>query len=398
MPRVASLAAGFVFGVAAAVAAPKVAAGAPAGTGGPPLFSDAEILGRPPPYFRLESVALGFAHFNQQGEGYQSRAGPLLGRGSEALTVEQPQLEVVLRQGEHLTHRFWLPVDIVTAASPDAVDVVSAASRSNEAAALDWTATYSSDQKSQLYTRNGFHAEENYRSWNTGLGGAYSFAEDNTVLSASVNETIDWFDQYLTTGKHNGHTSRSATTFSLGVTQLLSPTTLVHLDYGITAQQGQLSNTWNSLPMTDGTRGEEILPSLRRRHAMVARIGQWLPWNGALKGSYRFYGDDWGMVAHTAEVELSQRLAPFSVLRLNYRLHHQTGVDFFTTLAAREANTRTADSDLAELWAQTIGVKSTFTFPVSFARALRVDVGFERYFRSNDLRVSVYSCALAFLF
>src|SRR6185312_17106476 len=97
---------------------------------------------------------------------------------------------------------------------------------------------------------------------------------------------------------------------------------------------GQLSNGWNTVPLTNGERALEIVPRTRVRHALAARIAQWLPWNGAAHAFYRFYVDDWGILAQTVEVELYQRLSRLSYLRLNYRFHHQSGADFFTTLAA----------------------------------------------------------------
>ena len=165
-----------------------------------PSFTDFDILnvlGRAPPYWQITSALFRFTHFDQDGHGYQSRTGSLWGPGSERMRVEQPQLDLVLKQGKHITHRVWLPVDIVTAASPDAVDVVSRASAGNEAGSFDWTITYSGAGKGQFFMRNGFHAEENYRSYNFGLIGARSFAEDNTVVDASVTHVLDWFDQYL---------------------------------------------------------------------------------------------------------------------------------------------------------------------------------------------------------
>src|SRR6185437_9254569 len=238
------------------------------------------------------------------------------------------------KQGDRITHRLWVPVDVVTAASPDAVDAVSTASRINEAASVDWTIQYKASPKTGLSVRNGLHNEENWRSWNTGFGVTRSFAEDNTVLEAGVNQITDWFDKYLLTGVHDGHTSRSSTSASAGVTQLLSPTTIAHLDYGLTFQVGQLSNGWNTVPLTNGERALEIVPRTRVRHALAGRVAQWLPWDGSLHAFYRFYADDWGIVAHTVEVELYQRLSRISYLRFNYRFHHQTGVDFFTTRAA----------------------------------------------------------------
>jgi hypothetical protein len=185
---------------------------------------------------------------------------------------------------------------------------------------------------------------------------------------------------------------------SAGLTQVLSPTTMAHLDYGITFQRGQLSNGWNIVPLTNGSYALEIVPPARTRHAVVGRVAQFLPWNGAVHAFYRFYLDDWGIRANTVEVELFQRLSRLSYLRLNYRFHRQTGADFFHTSVAPSFTMATADSDLAPLDAQTIGVKGVVDLPVRFARNLHADLAVERYFRSNDLRVSVYSCGLGLLF
>src|SRR5438105_2665572 len=85
-------------------------------------ISDSEILGRPAPTFRLDSVRMRVSSYEQDGHGYQSQAGPLLGPGSERMTVLQTQLEATFKQGDRLTHRLWIPLDIITAASPNALD------------------------------------------------------------------------------------------------------------------------------------------------------------------------------------------------------------------------------------------------------------------------------------
>jgi hypothetical protein len=364
----------------------------------PPAFSDLDILGKPAPYLRIESVALRYTHYDQTGNGFQSRAGPRFGPGAETLTVEQAQVEVVAKQGAKITHRIWLPVDIVTAASPDAIDVVSSASRSNEAGSIDWTVTYASSPETNLGMRAGLHNEENWRSWNLGFNVVRSFAENNTVLDASVNQIVDWFDRYTLKGDHDGHTARTSSSASLGLTQLLSPTTIAHVDYGLTYQRGQLSNGWNIVPLTTGDVALEVLPKTRVRHALVGRVAQWLPWNGALRGFYRFYADDWGIRAHTVEAELYQRISPLSYLRANYRFHRQTGADFYAERVAPTFGIATADSDLAPLDAHTIGLKGVVDIPTRAFKTLHADVAIERYFRTNDLRVNVISCGLGFLF
>lgn len=364
----------------------------------PQGLTDAEILDAPRPYFRIESASLRFTHFEQSGRGFQSRAGPPGGPGDQELRVEQPQLEVIAKQGEHITHRLWVPVDVVTSASADAVDVVTNASRHNEAASVDWTTTYKKSPELGFGVRAGVHNEENWRSWNMGFSFSRAFAEENTVLEGSVNTIADWFDKYTLTGKHDGHTARTSFNANLGVTQVLSPTTLVHADYGLTTQRGQLSNGWNIVPLTTGGVALEIMPKGRTRHALVGRAAQFLPWDGALHAFYRFYADDWGSRAHTVEFELHQRISRSFRARVDYRYHTQSAPDFFTTRAEPGYALATADSDLASLHAHTVGFKITADVPVRFAKTLRVDAGAARYFRSNDLRVSVFSCGLSLLF
>lgn len=361
----------------------------------PSIPSDDEVLGPPSSGFAVESVSVRFAHFEQRGAGYQSPAGPLAGPGSEDLTVEQVQLEVIARQGERLTHRVWVPVDVVTAASPDAIDVVSSASRVNEAAGVDWTATYRGDRSASVSVLNGFHAEENLRSWSVGLGLARSFAEDNTTLELGAHHALDWLERYEPRAEVLGSV-RSTLFLGAGVTQLLSPTTVAHADYGVSRQQGELGNTWSIVPPPRGrrARAEEILPGRRLRHALAGRVAQWLPWSGAVHGGYRLYLDDWGVAAHTVEVDLHQRLSPFSRLVLRYRGHLQDGVSFFETEASAGPSARTADSDLAPLTSHSVGVKGVIELPDAWSSRLRLDFGVERYVRSNDLRVIVYSCGL----
>lgn len=357
-----------------------------------------DILEPAPPYFRIEAVNVAFTHFDQRGRGFQSRAGPASGPGSQELMVEQPQAEVIARQGENISHRIWIPIDIVTAASPDAIDVVSTASKYNEAGSFDWTVAYEDAGLVGAF-RTGFHSEENFHSWNAGLAVELPFAQENTVVAASFNNVFDWFDDYELDGSHSGHVTRNALNANLGVTQLLSPTTIAHAEVGSTVQTGDLSNGWNIVPLTDGSIVQESLPAERFRNALVARIGQYLPLDAVLRGSYRFYADDWGLVAHTGEFDLQKRLSSFSRLLLSYRIHDQSSVDFFTTRSSPNAKgERTADSDLDAFTSQTFGFAGIFDFPVEFAKTLHLDFGVDRYVRSNDLEAMIFSVGTGLLF
>lgn len=345
---------------------------------------------------RLESVETALTAYEQRGRGFQSKAEAptFTSAGSQRLTVFQPQLMVKLRQGERLTHRAWVPIDVITSASADAIDrgrpldMMSSASRVNKAVTFDWTTTYTKPRAYALAGRAAGHLEENFRSIGAGLAASMSFADDTLTAAASANQTFDGFDAYDTLGYRQGTATRATTNGNLALTQILTPTTVVHVNYGLSAQRGELGSTWSSVPLAGGARATERFPTPRTRHAMVFRLAQYLPWRGALKGYYRFYVDDWGLVAHAAVVQLLQRVAPFAYVRGTYRAYTQSGVDFFTTRGSLSSSARTADSDLGPFDAQTVGARITLDTPSLF-RGAHVDAGFERYWRTDGLAVNV---------
>jgi hypothetical protein len=363
-------------------------------------LADPGILDAAGARLRLLSVTTRVTGFDQFGHGYQAQGGPTpTSPGSERLTVFEPQAEIVFAQGDRVTHRVWIPVDVVTNASPDAIDVVSSASRHVEGGSIDWTTTYRAGKTVDLSMRSGVHLENPFRSWDSGMAIRRSYADEATVVSASGLEVFDWFDRFDIQGSRKSHTDRNGTTGTVSLTQVLTPTTVASLNYGLTLQEGTMGNTWNSVPLASGVRGAELLPTERARNALVGRMAQWLPWNGALRLSYRFYADDWGIVAHSMEAQLMQRLMPELYVGATYRFHTQTGASFFTPLAAVDARLRVADSDLAPLDSETYGGKIVMDFPLAGEiRALHLELECERYVRTNDLRVNIVSWATGFRF
>jgi hypothetical protein len=375
-----------------------------------PDLADPVIFGDPDDTtLRLQSFNTRLAYYVQHGAGYQSQAAVRVAApGSERAIITEPMLEAIVTQGPRVTHRFFVPADVVTAASPDAddkyrPDVMSTASRLNKAIALDWDVAYRAPSGNTWSVRNVFHIESMYRSWTAGAGWARDFEQGATTVAGNLQQVSDWFDVYTIQGRREGHDTRSSSNANVSITRVLTPTTVAHVNYGVTLQEGELSNTWNSVPMVNGFRGQEFLPSERQRHAFVLRGAQWLPWNGAFKLFYRLYIDDWGMAASTLETSLSQRITPWLYLRASYRWHVQSGVSFFTTQAPLVLGYRTADSDLAPLTSQDVGGKVVIDLPLprsweSFARELHLDAGYDRYLRTNDLTVDLFACGAGFRF
>ncbi len=354
--------------------------------------SDAAILGQGSQSARIDEFRLRLSSFYQDGHGYQSKAGTLAGPGSERALIIQPQMLVGIRQSARIHHEVVIPIDIVSAASANALDVISHASAVNEAIGVELTSRFDLTDDDQLTSNLIWHEEEPFGSGSFGLGYSHAMADDNAVLGISGQATFDRFDYLQPNGDRHGRRNRTALNGNLNFSQLLSPTTVFEASYGLTFQQGTLETSYNSVPIEGGTsRTGELFPHSRTRHAAQARVAQHLPESHTtLRAAYRYYTDTFQLSAHTTEFELHQYLFPRLIARGSFRYYTQSGVDFFSSaLPASESSLRprTADSDLAPFHAQEYGLKLLW-----LARGQSsLDIGYFHYFRDNGLSANVLS-------
>ncbi len=345
----------------------------------------------------VSSFDLRLGWFEQDGHGFQSQTQPSGKPGSERATIVQPMALFRIRQGKHVQHTLVIPVDIVTAASPDALDAISSASQRNEAAGIDMTTAIAACVN-DFVIRWGVHVEEPLRAGNWGAAWTRHLAEDNATVTLSGNASFDYFDNISQEGYTDEQRSRVAANANLGASQILSPTTLVDGSYGITYQVGVLEQTWNAVP-----RGPmrvplgEKFPHQRTRHALFGRVAQMVPLtHTTLKLAYRYYVDDFGLSAHTVELRAYQYLSRWLVVRGSWRFHTQTGVDFYTenavNLMTGPLTPRTADSDLGPFDADELGVKLMLLprrAPWPWLRPHSFALSYERYTRDNGLSMDV---------
>lgn len=354
--------------------------------------SDAAILGTSNEGPKIDEVRLRMTSYYQDGHGYQSLAGPLSGPGSERALILQPMALIGVRQSSRIHHELVVPVDIVSAASVNAVDVVSHASGVNEAIGVELTSRFDASHQDQLVTRLAWHEEEPFGSGSFGLGYTRSLAEDNATLGISGQATFDRFDFLQRNGDRYGRRNRTTLNGNLSLSQLLSATTVFDASYGLTLQRGTLQTTYNNVPLASG-RGstDEIFPHSRSRSAFQARFAQHLPvTHSTLRAAYRFYFDSFELSAHTLEFELHQYLTQRFIARGSYRYYTQTGVDFFTTGFVADgffSQPRTADSDLARFHGSEFGLKLLWLAPGKST----LDVSWLYYARSNDFRANIIS-------
>jgi hypothetical protein len=361
----------------------------------PVLGTDAQIIGSDPGW-RVEDVQLRTMFLDQRGHGFQSQDGPLTGPGSEAMTIFEPFALFRIRQSDTIVHEVTLPVDIITAASPDAVDATTQASRRNEAIDIDVRSTFKRSDTDTITTRLMAHYEEPLSSGTIGAGWKRSVADDNAILGVSANLTVDGFDNHDQFGDYLGKTQREAFNLNGSVSQLLSPTTVADASYGGTFEHGTLTNGWNAVPILGMHAAGDFVPRDRTRHAFAGRIAQHVPsTHSTLKLWYRFYVDDWGITAHSVELDAYQYVLPWLYVRGGYRFHHQSAATFYTDgLVPPVMNTviRTSDSDLADFDAHEWSVQVATVRRRDVPWLLSAEV--LHYWRTNDLQITAVSLTL----
>ena len=323
-----------------------------------------------------------FNYYQQDGENSPVTGGI----GTEDMDVISPVVAVTWKVDDNWTLRSDLGVDTISSASVDAIDAeISSASAKDARAFLTIAASREwSDQTITLL--GGVSREYDYGSAMVGVGWSKAFNQQNTTVSAQLRHYADTVDLYDIDGVNQGEDDRSTTDLTLSISQVLGPRTVLTGELYFAQQSGYLGTPFHEVILQDGTRVTERLPDDRTR----AALGLWL--NHAFSERfvgrfyYRFYDDDWGIQAHTIELEpqfkVSDRLWVFPILRF----HSQDGADYFglpQTFTGAE-DFITADRDLSEFTSEKYG----FGFRKSFAPGRS---GWTRFMRSLESRVSFYT-------
>ncbi|MCB9591986.1 MAG: DUF3570 domain-containing protein [Sandaracinaceae bacterium] len=345
----------------------------------------------------IEQAGFRFAVFEQEGLGVQSQANTQTSaRGSEHAWIFQPMAQIQVRQDRNATHNIAIPIDIVTAASTDALDAITSESRENEAGGADVVTTVRDNDHTSYQLHIGFHFEEYWGSGSLGAAVIESFADDNATFRAGVEVIHDSFDALEPSGRDPGPVvSRFTSNVNASISQLLSPTTIVSATYSFTTQFGHLETTYNSIPTATGERVADRYPRQRGRHALGGEIRQAIPESQTYLGlSYRFYADSFGASAHTTQATVTQYLGDLW-LRGHYRFHYQDAPSFWMAeapLGLPSWAPRTADSDLETLHAHELGLNARWFFDRHGALTWNssfIQVGYLYYWRSNSLQSHV---------
>ena len=158
----------------------------------------------------------------------------------------------------------------------------------------------------------------------------------------------------------------------------------------------------------------ELLPRSRFKYPVSLRLNYYASDVVQIRGFYRFYNDNFGILAHTAELELPVKVTPFFVLYPFYRYHTQTAATYFAPYAQHSIRDAfyTSDYDLAAFSAHKVGMGlryspvygiGRFHVPGKNAQGLprvmrfkSLDLRYAHYQQSTDLIANIVSFDMGF--
>jgi hypothetical protein len=162
--------------------------------------------------------------------------------------------------------------------------------------------------------------------------------------------------------------------WSASLSQVLTRNWLLSLNFETSQSNGYLQSPYRSARYlaSDGTvqAEAEVYPDTRTGNAASLQLKYYLPWHAALDGSYRFYKDTWGIIAHTFGAGYTQPLFTSWTLDVHARYYRQGAATFYSDLFPFEdsQNFMARDKELAEYHDITLGGTATWQFHPGWPR------------------------------
>ncbi len=340
------------------------------------------------------------------------------GIGSEQLTDFANQLDIRLikKDKRNRTHTIsaGVGIDHYTSASSDQINPA--------------TVSSASSADTRVYPKVGWKVNNEQTGWSTGVVGSFSMEFDYTSvglglnaskLSSDKNKELSlavqgYFDQWKAIlpielrppgagDEDDAYTlePRNSISGSLVYSHVLNKRLQVSILADAIYQTGLLATRFHRVYFNDGTLQSENLPGNRIKIPVGARLNYFIANNIILRSYYRFYADDWGMKAHTVNIELPVKINPFLSVSPYYRYYDQTAVKYFAPYQQHAPTDAffTSDYDLSKFnshfmgagvrWAPENGVFGMKSFAV-------LELRYGHYIRSTGLVSNILTVAMKF--
>lgn len=351
---------------------------------------------------KLEEINFVSGYYHQDGN-HSAVTG---GVGTEKLTDFANTIDLKFSKYDSRLRKhsltFELGVDHYSSASSDKIDphTISSASSADTRIypSLAWTR-----QNEQTGTTVGatasFSKEFDYTSFGFGVNLAKASKDNNREFSAKLQAYLDQWRVILPIELRTNPTSRreeypsearNSYSGSFALSQIVNTNFQFQLIAEPTYQSGLLATKYQRVYFTNGAVQAEVLPDNRFKLPLGFRGNYFIGDRFIIRSFYRYYQDDWGLKAHTIDLELPVKFSAFLSVSPFYRYYTQKAIDYFAPYGQHSpADTYfTSDYDLSDFHSQFYGagfrvVPAKGVFGVQHWSSLELRYG--HYKRSDGL-------------
>lgn len=337
------------------------------------------------------------------------------GIGTEELTDFANTIELKFvrsdRKGRAHAGSFELGIDHYTSASSDKIDPSTISSASHADTRIYPTLSYGISNERTGFSYGGalsYSTEYDYQSFGIGVNLAKTSPDKNRELGLKLQTYFDtWQVIYpieLRPGSGNpnaerddgGWQPRNSYSASLSWSQVVNKRLQVAVILDGVYQQGLLATKYQRVFFSDNSERTESLPDSRVKVPIGLRLHCFFGSRFILRSFYRYYSDDWGVKAHTLNLEAPIKLNPFFSVSPFYRYYVQTAADYFAPFMAHTPAEQfyTSDYDLSAFSSHFMGAGFRYV-PAKGVLHIRrwtmLEIRYGHYIRSTGLHSDIIS-------
>lgn len=364
----------------------------------------------------LKEVSFVTSYYQQDG----NNSAVTGGIGTEKLSDFSNNFSVTLRQtapsGRTSDLTVSCGVDVYTSASSDNIDnIPTSPSRSDTRVYPQVTFASTNPSETQGYSLNASASTEyDYLSFGIGGGWWTQSQSKNSLFSVEAQVFLDSWKYILAqelrppgygSGSEDGgavdRKARNSFNLALVYNQVLTRRFEISLLATPGIQSGLLSTPFHRVYDENLLVQTEELPGMRMKLPLGIRAHYYLGSSMIIRSHYRFYVDDWGVQAHTVNLEIPIKVTPTISISPYGRVHTQTQADYYAPYAQHAAGTefRTSDIDLSTLQSAMVGVHFRYQsvngfFGIPNWNQLEIRTGY--YSQSRGLNSQIISFATAY--
>lgn len=216
-----------------------------------------------------------------------------------------------------------------------------------------------------------FSTEQDYRSAGISLTDALDFNKKNTTFTLGGAYTSD---EITPSNDQEGGSRRTADAI-LGLTQILSPTTLLTVNVSAGRSEGYMTDPYKVVEM-NGILVPEKRPDNKNKTIFYVGLTQFIaPADASLQLEFRHYADSFGINAETLAAAWFQKLSPQFTLSPSLRYYDQTAADFYAVRFSGSPEFYSSDYRVSAMRTLGYGIKLIWSPTHRFS----MDIGYERY-------------------